>query len=136
MPDVDPTMPTYQRFLLAAELLGISPDELARRLRAPLDNMGVRPSNVAREAAGHPEAIDVHAKYLGRVIEAVFDRLTNTVTVTSGELEGRSYTSPSSAAIAVVEAINPGREAANTNGRLFWIVNSTGQPLRSVLGQR
>jgi hypothetical protein len=70
------------------------------------------------------------------VIEAVFDRSTNTVTVTSGELAGKSYTSPSSAAIAVVEALNPGREAANTNGRLFWLVKSTGQPLRSVIGQR
>lgn len=136
MSDVDPTMPTYQRFLLAAELLGISPHELARRLSAPLGKVGVSPSRIAHEAAGHPEAIDVHAKYLGRVIEAVFDRSTNTVTVTSGELAGKSYTSPSSAAIAVVEALNPGREAANTNGRLFWLVKSTGQPLRSVIGQR
>jgi hypothetical protein len=128
-------MPTYQRFLLAAELLGIPPDDLARRLGDP-------PAGVSADSASPGSAspdgvsVEVHAKYLGRTIEAVFDRSTNTVTIVSGDLAGKTYTSASSAAIAVVEAINPGRESANTNGRLFWIVTKTGQPLRSVLGRR
>jgi len=123
-------MPTYQRFLLAAELLGLSPDKLARRLGDPVAVAGVNPTS--------PDGVSVkvHAKYLGRTIEAVFDQSTNTVTIESGDLAGKTYSSASSAAIAVVEAINPGRGSANTNGRLFWIVTNTGQPLRSLLGRR
>jgi hypothetical protein len=123
-------MPTYQRFLLAAELLGISPDDLARRLGDPAAVVS------ADSASPDDGSVEVHAKYLGRTIEAAFDRSTNTVTIESGELAGKTYTSASSAAIAVVETINPGRESANTNGRLFWIVTKTGQPLRSLLGRR
>ena len=130
MSTVDPTMPTYQRFLLAAELLGISPDDLARRLGDPVALVS------ADSASPDDRSVKVHAKYLGRTIEAIFDRSTNTVTIESGELAGTRYTSASSAAIAVVETINPGRESANTNGRLFWIVTKTGQPLRSLLGRR
>ncbi|WP_173158618.1 hypothetical protein [Phytohabitans suffuscus] len=123
-------MPTYQRFLLAAELLGISPDDLARRLENPMAVAS------ADSASPDSELVEVRAKYMGRTVEAVFDRSTNTVTIKSGELAGTTYTSASSAAIAVVETINPGRESANTNGRLFWIVTKTGQPLRSLLGRR
>lgn len=134
VPNVDPTMPTYQRFLLAAELLGISPDDLARRLgHLPREADADRTAPVTGEQS---DAVGVHAKYLGRTIEAVFERSTKAVTITSGELAGSRYPSPSRAAIAVVEAINPEREAANTNGRLFWIVTRTGQPLRSLLGRR
>jgi hypothetical protein len=134
VPNVDPAMPTYQRFLLAAELLGISPHELARRLEDPIEMAS--PASSAPSLGEPSETVGVHAVYLGRRIEAVFDRSTNAVTIMTGDLAGTRYASPSRAAIAVVEAINPEREAANTNGRLFWIVSSTSQPLRSLLGRR
>jgi hypothetical protein len=136
MPDVDPAMPTYRRFLLAAELLGIAPQELARRLDgAPRDlDTSAGPTMPGPEES--PDSVDLHARYLGHTIEAVFERSTGTVTITSGELAGSAYTSPSRAAIAVVTTLNPEREAANTNGRLFWIVTETGRPLRSLLGRR
>jgi hypothetical protein len=126
-------MPTYERFLLAAELLEISPQELASRLEGRVSPRRSSPT-VADDADS--DAVPVHANYLGRRVEALFERLTNNVTVTSGSLAGTTYGSPSSAAIAVVMAINPEREAANTNGRLFWIVTSSGQPLRSLVGRR
>lgn len=134
MPQVDSSMPAYERFLLAAELLGISPQELATRLDQPSARAYPRPSVATSE--DQSEAVSIHAKYLGHRIEALFMQSTNEITITSGELAGASYGSPSSAAIAVVKAINPDREAANTNGRLFWIVTSTGQTLRSLLGRR
>jgi hypothetical protein len=127
-------MPTYQRFLLAAELLGISPHDLARRLDgAPEEASSTTGAPAAREGS---ETVAIHASYLGRTVDAVFEQTTSAVTIMSGDLAGTRYPSPSRAAIAVVEAINPEREAANTNGRLFWIVTSTGQPLRSLLGRR
>jgi len=123
-------MPTYQRFMLAAELLGIPPDDLATRLGQPSAGVSAKPPSPNRGS------VKIHAKYLGQAVEAIFDPSANTVTIESGELAGKVYTSASSAAIAVVESINPGRESANTNGRLFWIVTETGQPLRSLLGRR
>jgi hypothetical protein len=127
-------MPTYQRFLLAAELLGISPHDLARRLGDSTEEI----ASAASVPAGREQsaAVAVHGTYLGRTIEAVFEQSTSAITILSGDLAGTRYPSPSRAAIAVVEAINPEREAANTNGRLFWIVTSSGQPLRSLLGRR
>ena len=133
MPDVDP-MPTYERFLLAAELLGMPPQELAKRL-APSGQAGHLPSPSPNESDS-VDAVKLHAKYLGNRVEAEYEPSNGHITVTSGPLAGQRFSSASRAAIAVVVSVNPERESANTNGRLFWTVTATGQPLRSLLGRR
>jgi hypothetical protein len=127
-------MPTYERFLLAAELLGMSPQELASRLSSSAP-AGEEPLPGA-QSSDSVEELPLHSKYLGRRVDAVYEPSTGHVRVTSGPLAGQGFSSASKAAIAVVESVNPERESSNTNGRLFWIVTTTGQPLRSVLGRR
>ncbi|MBV1849601.1 hypothetical protein [Catellatospora tritici] len=133
MSATDP-MPTYERFLRAAELLGMSPQELATRLTssAPV----AENSSTGADSSEPAEDVQLYAKYLGARVEAVYEPSTGHLRITSGPLTGKSFTSASRAAIAVVESVNPAREAANTNGRLFWTVSATGQPLRSILGRR
>ena len=129
----DAALPTYERFLLAAQLLGIPPEELAKRLAHKFDE----PESVhPREDEGSPQGIKIHAKYLGVRVEALYDPSKGDIKVLSGPRAGQVFSSASRAAIAVVQALNPDRESANTNGRLFWIVTGTGQPLRSLLGRR
>jgi hypothetical protein len=67
----DQAMPTYERFLLAAKLLGISPDDLARRLGDSAAD-ATPPSNTP-PTVEQPETVRVHATYLGRRIEGVFE---------------------------------------------------------------
>jgi hypothetical protein len=133
MSAADP-MPTYERFLRAAELLGMSPQELAARLTSPAP--AAENSSAGTGSSERSEDVQLHAKYLGKRVEAVYESSTGRIRITSGPLAGKSFTSASRAAIAVVESVNPARESANTNGRLFWTVVATGQPLRSILGQR
>jgi hypothetical protein len=84
--------------------------------------------------AGH-DMVPIHAIYEGRRTEALFDPRTEQVDVVGGPLAGRSYRTPSGAAVDVVRqhnrAINP-----NRNGWSFWIVSGTGQRLISLRRRR
>src|SRR4051812_47509581 len=133
MSDDDP-MPTYERFLRAAELLGMSPQELAIRLTSPAPAGGNSPAGT--ENSEPSEGVRLYARYLGTRVEAVSASSSAHIRIPTGPLAGKSFPSASRAAIAVVESVTPARESANTNGRLFWTVTATGQPLRSILGLR
>jgi hypothetical protein len=138
MSDVD-RMPTWERFLQAAELLDMSPQELGRRLGFSAQMASASPGRESvkeSEDSSPATLIPVHARYLGKHVEATFESLTGRVKITSGPLGGMTFASPSAAAIAVVESINPQREFSNTNGRTFWTVTATGRSLRSLLGRR
>jgi negative regulator of replication initiation len=128
---------TYERLDFAARVFGVSPGDVVVRLVHAMD----RPDTPADSAAvdgttASQDEVKVHVVYQGRRVSGVFQRSTKQVRVTSDLLAGRSYPSPSAAAIAVVESINPGRTHPNTNGRTFWIIDDTGKALRSIMGQR
>ena len=52
--------------------------------------------------------------------------------ITSGELSGKVFTSPSRSASAVVAAISPGITASRNSWTQFWKVSETGEHLDSL----
>ncbi|SDZ29848.1 hypothetical protein SAMN05421684_4283 [Asanoa ishikariensis] len=82
------------------------------------------------------EEVAVHVIYKKTRVDGIFNKANHELRITKGPLAGRTFSSPSNAAIAVVEKLNPAREFSNTNGRTFWLVTATGRTLRSIIGQR
>lgn len=81
------------------------------------------------------EAVQIHAIYQGTRVEGTFDDQTKSVTVSSGDLAGTTYKSPSRAAIEVVRHLNP-TISPNRNGWGFWIITSTGERLQALRHRR
>jgi hypothetical protein len=77
----------------------------------------------------------VHASYGQAWIEGRFDPESGRLAITSGELAGRRFKSPSGAARAVVRFHNPDIRP-NRNGWVFWTVTDSGQPLESLRRRR
>lgn len=75
--------------------------------------------------------IAVHAIYDGIRADGVYDRVTRTLTVTSGPGAGVTYRKPSGAAVAVVQAVNPSVNP-NRNGWTFWTVSESGVNLQQI----
>jgi hypothetical protein len=75
--------------------------------------------------------VKVHSDYQGTRTGGVYDRADRSLLITSGACQGRRFSTPSAAAIAVVSALNPGVNPSR-NGWGFWIVDETGQRLQSV----
>jgi hypothetical protein len=75
--------------------------------------------------------VSVRALYEGVWTEGVFEIDSRRLTITSGELKGRTFKSPSGAAREVVRSLNPGIHP-NRNGWMFWTVATNGQLLESV----
>ena len=96
---------------------------------------GVSALSDRRGADDGDGAVRIHAIYGGTRVEATFDAQTESVTITSGDLSGVTYKSPSRAAIEVVRLINPS-VSPNRNGWGFWIVTSTGEPLQTLRHRR
>lgn len=76
------------------------------------------------------QGVEIHAIYEGRRTSAYYDPSSRTVTIPSGPGRGE-YESPSGAAVAVVQALNP-RVNPNRNGWSFWTVTATGQLLQTI----
>ena len=83
------------------------------------------------EPADASPLLAVHAVYAGTRTEATFDPRNRVVTITSGPLSGRSFTSPSGARIAVVRLLNPSVSPIG-NGWHFWVITDTGARLRTL----
>jgi hypothetical protein len=75
--------------------------------------------------------VPIYAYYNGLRIEATFNRGTRQVTILSGALAGQTFRSPSGAAVAVVNSVNPHIHPAR-NGWSFWMVESTSKTLQSL----
>ncbi|MEU5361901.1 DUF262 domain-containing protein [Streptomyces sp. NPDC005925] len=74
--------------------------------------------------------VEIHAVYEGRRADAYYDPSSRTVTIPSGPGRG-AYDSPSGAAVALVQALNP-HVNPNRNGWSFWTVTATGKLLQSI----
>ncbi len=88
-------------------------------------------STPAGETADASPLVAVHAVYAGTRTEATFDSRTRVVTITSGPLSGRSFTSPSGARAAVVRLLNPSVSPIG-NGWDFWVITDTGARLHTL----
>ncbi|WP_314220903.1 GmrSD restriction endonuclease domain-containing protein [Streptomyces zaehneri] len=76
------------------------------------------------------QGIEIHATYEGRRVDAYYDPSSRIVTIPSGPGRGE-YESPSGAAVALVQALNP-HVNPNRNGWSFWAVTATGHLLQSI----
>ncbi|MEW2613612.1 DUF262 domain-containing protein [Streptomyces sp. NPDC047880] len=76
------------------------------------------------------QGVEIHAVYEGRRTNAYYDPSSRTVTIPSGPGRG-DYETPSGAAVAVVQALNP-HVNPNRNGWSFWTVTATGLLLQSI----
>jgi hypothetical protein len=123
MKTIDVDDETHSKVVFAARLMNCSPSEVIRRL--------VVSWSTAEESGGPQEGVAVHAIYRSQRVEGVFDPAARTLTVTSGPHAGTSYPSPSAAAMAVIQALNPDR-SPNANGWTFWRVTRSGEELKSL----
>lgn len=123
MPSIELDEQTHGKVIFAARLMACTPSEVVRRL--------VESWSTADTTHEEADGVQVHAVYRGERIEGVFAPATRTLTVTRGPQAGQSYSSPSAAAMAVVQSLNPER-SPNTNGWLFWRVTSNGAELKSL----
>ncbi|WP_433316910.1 DUF4357 domain-containing protein [Micromonospora chersina] len=137
MKQIDVSDETYDRLRFAAQVFGVSITEVVERMVQPHRAAGAESASPEPpEAAEQARQVPVHVVYQNTRVQGLFEPDTNLLKITTGDLAGRTYSSPSSAAIAVVEKMNPGRAFPQTNGRTFWVVDSTGKTLRSILGKR
>lgn len=118
--EVDSSTLAHVRF--AAQAAGISESELvARAVTAYVD---------AKKAARDPwEPVPIFGEYADIDIHALYLPINKRVTITSGPLTGERFSSPSGAARSVVLAINPLRNASQTNGWRFWKLKASGERL-------
>ena len=126
MATIDVDEPTYRSIAFAARIAGATPGEVVARLIAE----AALPTEGAPDATN--DQVAIYADYDGRRTEANFDPRTHRVDITAGPLAGRSYKTPSGAAIAVVRhhkpTVNP-----NRNGWGFWVLaDGTGRLLQSL----
>ena len=128
MPLVEIDERTAMAVNLAAEMAGVTPGEVIRRLveRSRPAVVGSQSPEVAS-----PAGVAVHAIYDGHRTGAVYERATHRVTISDGPLAGTSYKSPSGAAIAVVKNSRPDVNP-NRNGWSFWTVTDTGRLLQTL----
>ncbi|MGH9024453.1 MAG: hypothetical protein ACRDV9_15400 [Acidimicrobiia bacterium] len=123
------TTATYEGLLTSANVLSA--------LGTPVTRRG---DCQARQAALHSDTeplapqngeLPVHFVYKRVRNEGLFDPATRGIRVTAGPLVGRSFGSPSMAAVGVVRAVNPDCAHPERNGWGTWIVTETGRPCRA-----
>ncbi|QVQ53167.1 hypothetical protein J4H86_05110 [Spiractinospora alimapuensis] len=124
MPHVEITQKTDDRLELLASWEGISKGEVIARLLERLHEAGEKTNTNAT-------TVTVFTVYQKTRVEAEFDPATHTLAITSSPWSGETFSKPSTAAIAVVEHLNP-NASPNRNGWSFWRVASTGRPLDTL----
>ncbi len=122
MPEITVDAQTYDLLRVAANAAGVPISEIVRRGMAALRGETPPPESDPWEE------VPVYALYRGRRFDGMFVAATARLVVTSGELAGRAFASPSAAAGAVVAAVSPGRDP-RTNGWRLWRVAATGDYL-------
>lgn len=119
---------TYSLVRFAARLFGATESEvIARAVRALRD---------ARKEQAPPDdpwtPIPLYAEYAGVRIDAEYVRATRRLRITSAPLAGETFTTPSAAASAVINALRRTPGSAQTNGWRFWRIATTHQRLETL----
>ena len=115
----------YEQVALLARAWAIAPSDVIRRLLTEFSRGG-------EQADGLPlNEVAVHAVYAGMRTDGLYDPVTKALSITSGVLAGRTFKSPSGAAVALVAALNPSVHP-NRNGWWFWVRSDTGELLKTM----
>jgi hypothetical protein len=77
------------------------------------------------------QRVPLHAEYQGVAVRGQYDPLSGSLEITDGPAAGRTFRTPSAAAIAVVSAVNPSVNP-NRNGWNFWTITATGERLQRI----
>ncbi|WP_019931162.1 DUF4357 domain-containing protein [Nocardia sp. BMG111209] len=118
---------TYERVAFAAKMADSSPGRVVEKLVA--DAYASAPSPAISNETG--TGLPVHAVYEGHRVEGRFDTATSQITITSGNLTGQTFKTPSAAARAVVGDLNP-RVSGARNGWSFWMLDDGSGSLQTV----
>ena len=121
----------HEQVSLLARAWNASASDALRRLLAEFRGMG-EPS-ASPVLAAEQEA--VHAIYRGTRTDGLYDRVSQSLTITTGPLTGRSFSKPSGASVALVQVYSPDVNP-NRNGWSFWVVSKTGKRLQTIRYER
>lgn len=124
MPAIELDKYTHGKVVFAARVMGCTPSDVVRRL--------VESWSTAEEPDSEADGVRVHAVYRSERVEGLFDPATRSVTITGGPQSGKVFPSPSAAAMAVIQAVNPERTTPNANGWSFWRITRSGEELKSL----
>jgi hypothetical protein len=116
----------HTKIQILARAWGITAGAAVARL---VDDFATGDAPKAPESATY--GVPIYVVYESTRVDAVFDPLTEAVTITSGKLTGKAYSSPSGAAVAVVSTYNP-TVNPNRNGWVFWFLAENGELLKSI----
>lgn len=116
---------THERLMFGARVAGLTVAELIRHLVLVPGGHAEKDAIMKQETPG----TRVFVSYRGRRVDGVFDVDSERLTIVNGppDLVGRTFKSPTKAAVEVVKAVNPGRLNPQTNGWRFWRTTDSGQ---------
>jgi hypothetical protein len=116
---------THGQVTLLARAWAISEGEVVDRLL-----MNFRSAETGSTSPS-AQQVAVHAIYAGVRTEGMYDRVSQSLTITSGSLAGKTFSKPSGAAVALVSVLRPGVHP-NRNGWSFWVDTSSGRRLQAM----
>lgn len=119
MPTIELDRPTYDAIDLAARVTGMTHSQVVARL---VKQARTAPAPAHPGGAPGERMVDIHVDYQGHRTSARFDLVTHRVDVVDGPLAGQTFTTPSSAARAVITHFKPGVSPVR-NGWLFWLLS-------------
>lgn len=117
---------THDRLRFAANLLDLSEAKVIALLldRAEKAN--------PPENQGEDRRVPIHEVYRSKRVEALYDRLTRSIEITTGPLKGQVFSTPSRAATEVIRSIDPNVNPHRNGWGNFWLVTATGERLQSI----
>ena len=115
----------YEQVTLLARAWTISVSDVVDRLLRDFRSME------AEAAPAKARQVAVHAIYAGVRTEGMYDRASQSLTITTGPLAAKTFSKPSGAAVALVAALRPGVHP-NRNGWSFWAESSSGRRLQAI----
>lgn len=127
MNSIDVSDSVHERITLLARAWGVSTGQAIGRL---LDEYVQSGDQAAPREPGDDE-VPIHAIYAGQRVDATYHRATKRVDSGTGVLAGQTFKSPSGAAMALVQALNP-KVHPNRNGWTFWTITKNGEVLETI----
>lgn len=144
MPNIEIDQATFDQLSLTARLMNRPVGSVVRLLvdrlaHADADGEGAIPDKTTKStgpAAPGEGWVAVHKVFKNHRVDGSFNTSTLELRITTPPWSGKTFSSPTAAAIAVVEHFPSSRQTSNTNGRKFWRRNDNGGDLRSLVGER
>ncbi len=121
----------YEQVTLLARAWTTSASDVLRRLL--IEFRGAEDATASAKPT--TDQVGVHAIYGGTRTDGLYDPVTQSLTITTGPLVGRTFSKPSGAAVALVGTQSPDVNP-NRNGWSFWVVSNTGKRLQAIRYER